>query len=218
MPIRGHSGVQGGAEMGAYATAFPGGKPVNAENAAALSNALRLPSARLARPHRDRDGRGLRARRTRSALLPRRQFPPHAARTRITSRAPWRTCRCACTRTSSSPTRCSSTRSEEVMLLPAKTRYEQDDGGTETTTERRIAFSPEIPRQVGEARAEWKILRDLAGRFTRSAPICSAAKPAGKCARKSRASCRSTMASKTCARYTHGDIATERAGTCRRGS
>jgi anaerobic selenocysteine-containing dehydrogenase len=51
---------------------------------------------------------------------------------------------------------------EEVILLPAKTRYEQDDGGIETTTERRIAFSPEIPRQVGEARAEWKILRDLA--------------------------------------------------------
>src|SRR5206468_4197114 len=53
---------------------------------------------------------------------------------------------------------------EEVLLLPAKTRYEQDDGGTETTTERRIAFSPEIPRQVGEARAEWKILRDLAAK------------------------------------------------------
>ena len=35
MPIRGHSSVQGGAEMGAYATAFPGGKPINAENAAA---------------------------------------------------------------------------------------------------------------------------------------------------------------------------------------
>ncbi|MDB6038241.1 MAG: formate dehydrogenase, partial [Verrucomicrobiales bacterium] len=48
------------------------------------------------------------------------------------------------------------------ILLPAKTRYEQDDGGTETTTERRVAFSPEIPRQVGEARAEWKILRELA--------------------------------------------------------
>ena len=31
MPIRGHSSVQGGAEMGAYATAFPGGKPINAE-------------------------------------------------------------------------------------------------------------------------------------------------------------------------------------------
>jgi molybdopterin-dependent oxidoreductase alpha subunit len=37
MPIRGHSSVQGGAEMGAYATAFPGGKPINAENAAKLS-------------------------------------------------------------------------------------------------------------------------------------------------------------------------------------
>jgi anaerobic selenocysteine-containing dehydrogenase len=51
---------------------------------------------------------------------------------------------------------------DEVLLLPAKTRYEQDDGGTETTTERRIIFSPEIPRQVGEAKAEWKILRELA--------------------------------------------------------
>src|SRR5690606_30263613 len=51
---------------------------------------------------------------------------------------------------------------DEVLLLPAKTRYEQDDGGTETSTERRVMFTPEIPRQVGEARAEWKILRDLA--------------------------------------------------------
>ena len=51
---------------------------------------------------------------------------------------------------------------QEVLLLPAKTRYEQDDGGTETSTERRVMFSPEIPRQVGEARAEWRILRDLA--------------------------------------------------------
>jgi anaerobic selenocysteine-containing dehydrogenase len=51
---------------------------------------------------------------------------------------------------------------EAVILLPAKTRYEQDDGGTETSTERRVMFSPELPRQVGEARAEWRILRDLA--------------------------------------------------------
>ena len=33
MPIRGHSGVQGGAEMGAYSTALPGGLEVNEENA-----------------------------------------------------------------------------------------------------------------------------------------------------------------------------------------
>src|SRR5262249_8427455 len=37
MPIRGHSGVQGGAEVGAYSTALPGGLPVTAENAARLS-------------------------------------------------------------------------------------------------------------------------------------------------------------------------------------
>jgi predicted molibdopterin-dependent oxidoreductase YjgC len=51
---------------------------------------------------------------------------------------------------------------EEVWLLPAKTRYEQDDGGSETSTERRVMFSPELPRQVGEARSEWKIMRDVA--------------------------------------------------------
>src|SRR5262249_31535986 len=43
MPIRGHSSVQGGAEMGAYATAFPGGKPINAENAQMLSTPYAFP-------------------------------------------------------------------------------------------------------------------------------------------------------------------------------
>src|SRR4051812_3273640 len=43
MPIRGHSSVQGGAEMGAYATAFPGGKPVNADNARALESHYKFP-------------------------------------------------------------------------------------------------------------------------------------------------------------------------------
>jgi molybdopterin-dependent oxidoreductase alpha subunit len=36
MPIRGHSGVQGGAEMGAYANAFPGGLTIDDSNADAL--------------------------------------------------------------------------------------------------------------------------------------------------------------------------------------
>jgi predicted molibdopterin-dependent oxidoreductase YjgC len=54
---------------------------------------------------------------------------------------------------------------ETVVLLPAATRYEQKGGGTETTTERRIVFSPEIegPR-IGEARTEWEIYVDLASR------------------------------------------------------
>jgi predicted molibdopterin-dependent oxidoreductase YjgC len=44
----------------------------------------------------------------------------------------------------------------DVLILPATTRYESPGGGTETSTERRIIFSPEVPgRRVGDARAEW---------------------------------------------------------------
>jgi predicted molibdopterin-dependent oxidoreductase YjgC len=43
MPIRGHSGVQGGAEMGAYATVFPGGVAVDAASAAALERHYGFP-------------------------------------------------------------------------------------------------------------------------------------------------------------------------------
>jgi predicted molibdopterin-dependent oxidoreductase YjgC len=54
---------------------------------------------------------------------------------------------------------------EAVLLLPVQTRYEQPGGGTETTTERRVAFSPEIPGpRIGEARAEWQVYLDLARR------------------------------------------------------
>jgi predicted molibdopterin-dependent oxidoreductase YjgC len=53
---------------------------------------------------------------------------------------------------------------DDVVLLPVATRYEQEGGGTETTTERRIVFSPEIPRRVGEARSEWRLFADVATR------------------------------------------------------
>jgi predicted molibdopterin-dependent oxidoreductase YjgC len=53
---------------------------------------------------------------------------------------------------------------EDVVLLPVATRYEQEGGGTETTTERRIVFSPEIPRRVGEARSEWRLYADVVSR------------------------------------------------------
>jgi predicted molibdopterin-dependent oxidoreductase YjgC len=53
---------------------------------------------------------------------------------------------------------------DDVILLPVATRYEQEGGGTETTTERRIVFSPEIPRAVGEARSEWRLFADVAAR------------------------------------------------------
>ena len=161
MPIRGHSSVQGGAEMGAYATAFPGGKTIDGANAAALSQlygfpvpdwkGLTAPEMVEAGARGELDlfyGLGGNFLRTlpepdyvRAALA---NIPMRVHQDIILTDQMFIEAR------------------EEVILLPAKTRYEQDDGGIETTTERRIAFSPEIPRQVGEARAEWKILRELA--------------------------------------------------------
>ncbi|HYL93617.1 MAG TPA: molybdopterin dinucleotide binding domain-containing protein, partial [Alphaproteobacteria bacterium] len=48
---------------------------------------------------------------------------------------------------------------ETVVLLPTRTRYEQRSGGTETSTERRIIFSPQIPGgpNIPDARDEWEI-------------------------------------------------------------
>ena len=54
---------------------------------------------------------------------------------------------------------------ESVVLFPATTRYESPGGGTETSTERRIIFSPEVSgRRVGSARAEWEVFGEVAAR------------------------------------------------------
>ncbi|QGQ46066.1 FdhF/YdeP family oxidoreductase [Metabacillus sediminilitoris] len=56
---------------------------------------------------------------------------------------------------------------EAVIVLPAKTRYEQEGGGTSTSTERMVYFSPEIKgnkNEIKEARSEWRIYIDLAKR------------------------------------------------------
>ena len=160
MPIRGHSGVQGGAEMGAYSTAFPGPKPINADTAAALSKTYKFPVP---------DWNGLTA----------TEMVEAGARGELDL--------LYCLggnflRTLPEPDYVASAMANiplrvhqdiiltdqmfiegkgDVLLLPASTRYEQEGGGTETITERRIVFSPEIPRQVGEAKSEWRILRDL---------------------------------------------------------
>ena len=53
--------------------------------------------------------------------------------------------------------------SGDVILLPATTRYESPGGGTETSTERRIIFSPEVPgRRIGSAMPEWRVFREVA--------------------------------------------------------
>ena len=52
-----------------------------------------------------------------------------------------------------------------VILFPATTRYESPGGGTETTTERRIIFSPEIQgRRIGSAKPEWEVFGEVARR------------------------------------------------------
>ena len=161
VPIRGHSSVQGGGEMGCYATALPGGKPITAANADALEQAYGFPIPRdlgyttpemVEAAHRGE----LEVFHCLGGNLLRTLPDPDHVREALT-RIPVRIHQDIILNDQMfiEP-------GEEVWLLPAKTRYEQDEGGCETSTERRIMFTPEIPRQVGEARAEWKILRDLA--------------------------------------------------------
>ncbi|HSX78955.1 MAG TPA: molybdopterin-dependent oxidoreductase, partial [Candidatus Saccharimonadia bacterium] len=54
---------------------------------------------------------------------------------------------------------------DTVTVFPATTRYESLGGGTETSTERRIIFSPEIPgRRIGSAKPEWEVFGEVAAR------------------------------------------------------
>lgn len=162
MPIRGHSGVQGGAEMGAYATALPGGLPVDATHAADLA-------ARWGFPVPDRPGLtapemvDAAARGDLDVLwLSGGNFlevlpdPPQVAA--ALGRVPLRVHQDIVV------TSQMLVDGDDVVLLPVTTRYEQEGGGTETTTERRIIFSPELPRQVGEARSEWRLFAEVANR------------------------------------------------------
>jgi molybdopterin-dependent oxidoreductase alpha subunit len=162
MPLRGHSGVQGGAEMGAYATAFPGGAPVDAESAAALGEAwgFTVPSTPgLTAPEMlDAAERGELDVLWSSGgnfldVLP---DPPRVEA--ALERVPLRIHQDILLSSQMLVP------GDDVILLPACTRYEQEGGGTETTTERRIAFSPEIPRRVGEARSEWRLFAKVAER------------------------------------------------------
>ncbi|HSL59002.1 MAG TPA: molybdopterin-dependent oxidoreductase [Acidimicrobiales bacterium] len=162
MPLRGHSGVQGGAEMGAYATAFPGGVDVTPESAAALAErwgfdvpgapGLTAPEMIEAAERGELDvlwssgGNFL-------DVLP---DPDRVAA--ALERVPLRVHQDIVVSSQMLVP------GDDVLLLPVTTRYEQEGGGTSTTTERRIAFSPEIPRQVGEARSEWRLFADVANR------------------------------------------------------
>jgi molybdopterin-dependent oxidoreductase alpha subunit len=162
MPIRGHSGVQGGAEMGAYATALPGGRPIEADSAAELARLWGFPVPErpgLTAPEMvDAAARGALDVLWMSGgnfvdVLP----DPPAVRAAL-ERVPLRVHQDIVV------TSQMLVDGDDVVLLPVTTRYEQEGGGTETTTERRIVFSPEIPRQVGEARSEWRLFAEVANR------------------------------------------------------
>ncbi len=164
MPIRGHSGVQGGAEMGAYATALPGAVPVDDASAAALGEryGFDVPSE----PGLDAEQMVEAAGRGGLDLLYSsggnflEVLPAPETVERSLSRVPLRVHQdiVLSSQMLVDP-------GEEVVLLPAATRYEQRGGGTQTTTERRVVFSPEIPGpRIGEARSEWEIFCDIAAR------------------------------------------------------
>jgi molybdopterin-dependent oxidoreductase alpha subunit len=164
MPIRGHSGVQGGAEMGAYAGALPGGLPITPANAARFAElwGFEIPTARgLTAPEMldaAADGRIdmlLSAGGNFLEVLP----DPRAVEAAL-ARVPLRVHMdiALSSQMFVDP-------ADTVLLLPAATRYEIVGGVTETSTERRVIFSPEIPGpRVAAARAEWQVFTEIAAR------------------------------------------------------
>lgn len=162
MPIRGHSGVQGGAEMGAYATAFPGGLAINKDNAAKFSQLWRFPvpdqpgmttPEMLDAAHRG----GLDLLWSMGGNF-REVMPDPESVTQALEHIPLRVHQdiVLSSQMLLEP-------AETVILLPATTRYEITGGVTETSTERRVIFSPEIPGpRIEEARSEWEVFLELA--------------------------------------------------------
>jgi molybdopterin-dependent oxidoreductase alpha subunit len=157
MPIRGHSGVQGSAECGADPDKLPGAVGLEPEHVARFEAAWQH-----AIPHRA----GLRA----ADLLDRageggldllyliggnhlETMPDRQHARRALARVKLRVHQDIVLNTSTLLEA-----EQAVLVLPAQTRYEQRSGGTSTSTERRIRFSPEIPGpRLAEAKPEWEI-------------------------------------------------------------
>ena len=157
MPIRGHSGVQGGAEAGAVPNQFPGGVAVDAAGGKQFSELWRfdVPGWRgmnavemIDAAHEGKLDALYQVGGNFLETLPEPEYVREAV-----ERIPLRVHQDIVL----SPQMMVEP-ADTVVLLPAQTRYEQRGGGTETSTERRILFSPEIPgRRIGEALPEWEI-------------------------------------------------------------
>jgi molybdopterin-dependent oxidoreductase alpha subunit len=164
MPVRGHSGVQGGAEMGAYSTVFPGGAPIDEANARRFSDlwGFKVPESKgmtavemIDAAHQGRLDVLVSSGGNYLEVLP----DPNYVATAL-ERVPMRVHMdiVLSSQMLLDP-------ADTVVLLPAQTRYEMAGGVTETSTERRVIFSPEIPGpRIGEARPEWEVWVDLAKR------------------------------------------------------
>jgi len=164
MAIRGHSGVQGGAEVGAVPNQFPGGVAVDAEGSEQFSKlwGFDVPKWRGLNAVEMIDA----AHEGRLDLLYQiggnflETLPDPGYVREAVERIPVR----AHQDIVLSPQMMIEP-AETVVLLPGQTRYEQRGGGTETSTERRIIFSPEIPgRRIGETLPEWEIPMRIAER------------------------------------------------------
>ncbi|NAS24546.1 FdhF/YdeP family oxidoreductase [Herbidospora sp. NEAU-GS84] len=163
MPIRGHSGVQGGAEMGAYATGLPGGLPITEEHTRRFAELwgfdLPLTPGLTATDMIDAAHAGELDVLVSSGGNFLEVLPDPAYCREALERVGLRV------HVDIVVSSQMLVPGETVILLPAQTRYEMEGGVTETSTERRIIFSPEVkgPR-VGEAWPEWKIFTELAAR------------------------------------------------------
>lgn len=162
MPIRGHSGVQGGAEMGAYANVFPGGVPIDAASAARLGAQWGFavpdwPGANTV----DQLEAALRGELDAfycigGNFLETMPEPERIARALARIGLRVHSDIVVTTQMLADP-------GEVVYVLPSRTRYEQEGGGTETSTERRVIFSPELSgERIGDTRSEWRMLVEFA--------------------------------------------------------
>jgi molybdopterin-dependent oxidoreductase alpha subunit len=158
LPIRGHSGVQGGGECGLAPGILPGGVPLTEENIRAFERHWQRPLPRHAglttmRMVEAMDQGGIdflyNLGGNLFAVLPDPQWVADAyskVKLRIHQDIVFNTSTVL-------------EGADTVLVLPAQTRYEQRGGGTSTSTERRVRFSPEIPGHptVGECRPEYEI-------------------------------------------------------------
>ena len=160
MPIRGHSGVQGGAEMGGQPGAYVMGSPVDEQNAKKFAApemwGFEPPSWKgLSAAHMI-----LAAERGEIDVLWQSggNFKQTLPEPELVNRALGRIKLRVHQDIVVNPTMLVDS-ADTVVLLPSRTRYEQRGGGTETSTERRVIYSPQIPGgpDIPGARDEWEI-------------------------------------------------------------